>query len=360
MIKIQNLDVELTTKCNLKCPYCYLGTNIERKDMSSETIDLLVKFIEKFGKGTSIAIFGGEPLIVLDKVKELINKTNKIASRYTILSNGTIGNEEIQNYVKENHIRVQRSVDGCLEAQEISRKGTYDTIKDKSKFFYKGIFRRMTIIPETAKYLHKSFIEQVKDGARNFIMWPVYEMSWSEEQLNEFCSEMWKIGYEIIKHYKQGRRLYFQQISKCSTHSKENQVFCNKGKSSLAINYEGYVFLCHRLTREPKDSPFCLGHMSDILNGKDKGFNEEITKAIEMSKNRIMPERCIGCPAKNGCFKGCYAVGKCSTGNITKMPDTWCRIWREGRKIAEFIDTQLPKDWYLKNAGGKNGTKKNS
>ena len=50
-IRLESLDLEITTKCNLLCPYCYisLAKRDDIGDMSDETIERVLDLVDKFG-----------------------------------------------------------------------------------------------------------------------------------------------------------------------------------------------------------------------------------------------------------------------------------------------------------------------
>ena len=47
-IAVENLAIELTRKCNLKCNHCMRG-NAENKEMSNETLDRIFEEISTIG-----------------------------------------------------------------------------------------------------------------------------------------------------------------------------------------------------------------------------------------------------------------------------------------------------------------------
>lgn len=72
-IQIQSLILEVTRRCNMKCPHCLRG-EAENMDMSEEVVDNLLEYVEEI---QNITFSGGEPFMnypimqyVLDKVKE--------------------------------------------------------------------------------------------------------------------------------------------------------------------------------------------------------------------------------------------------------------------------------------------------
>lgn len=63
------VTIELSTICNLKCPYCYQRSFIPRKEISNDILEATFDYIEQvFRKNPNqnyviIGIIGGEPLI---------------------------------------------------------------------------------------------------------------------------------------------------------------------------------------------------------------------------------------------------------------------------------------------------------
>lgn len=90
-----SLTIELTRKCNMKCPHCMRG-DAQEITMSKDTIDRLIEDVDMCAY---VTITGGEPLIEMDNLLYLLDLiTNKWKiTAVTIVTNGSIMDERIVN-----------------------------------------------------------------------------------------------------------------------------------------------------------------------------------------------------------------------------------------------------------------------
>ena len=90
--RFQVLHIEITRKCNLKCPHCMRG-NAEDLTITPEIIDSFLSQVTEIGE---IGISGGETMLELDTFEYLvkaIDKHNVKVRRISFVTNGTILNE---------------------------------------------------------------------------------------------------------------------------------------------------------------------------------------------------------------------------------------------------------------------------
>ena len=59
---VDNLVIEVTRKCNMKCPHCLRG-NAQRKIIPNEYIDKMLRLIDNV---STLSITGGEPTLAMD------------------------------------------------------------------------------------------------------------------------------------------------------------------------------------------------------------------------------------------------------------------------------------------------------
>jgi len=112
-----------TSKCNLKCRYCYASEAKENSDMDFETA---IKVLDYFGQPMKIQFAGGEPLLNYDlicKVCEYVKQQGYDAT-FQMQTNGTLIDEEKAKGIKEMKIAVGVSFDGPPDINEWLRGGT--------------------------------------------------------------------------------------------------------------------------------------------------------------------------------------------------------------------------------------------
>lgn len=107
---IQFVWIEVTKKCNLRCVHCYNESEIKCKEEMSmedfmETIDSILKLNVK-----KIQIIGGEPFIIGNKLRKMLDYIIGKFEFIEIFTNGTLITDEWVNYIKDNNIKVALSV----------------------------------------------------------------------------------------------------------------------------------------------------------------------------------------------------------------------------------------------------------
>ena len=96
----ETIEWELSRKCNLKCNYCFLKKYdyINEKDPLSYLNEILkIPFLE-------IIITGGEPLLLGNKLKEIIKLLRQNNKGVILYSNGGLINEDWINFIKEYNV----------------------------------------------------------------------------------------------------------------------------------------------------------------------------------------------------------------------------------------------------------------
>ncbi len=172
VLKLENsldqLILNVTEKCNLRCKYCVYSGNYyyERKHserhMQYSVAERAVKFFLDRCKRliyggmsiyNSISFYGGEPLISFDLVKkicEFAKKTPKEEILFSMTTNGTLLSEEKIKYLMGNKFFLLVSLDGPKKINDRYRitrngKGTFDLvsrnlkmIREKNEKYYKA------------------------------------------------------------------------------------------------------------------------------------------------------------------------------------------------------------------------------
>jgi len=145
----REIDVELTSNCNLRCQYCYFFDNpdVEYTDLPTEE---WLRFFNECGKAgvMRIRLAGGEPFYRED-LRELIDGVVRNRMRFSMLTNGGLITEEMAEYIASTGRCdfIQVSLDGgSAEVHDKARgKGSFDAavqgIKTLQKYGIKVTMR---------------------------------------------------------------------------------------------------------------------------------------------------------------------------------------------------------------------------
>ena len=120
----RHVDLEITSRCNLRCRYCYYFDNPAQQYHDLPT-DEWLKFLNELGQCAvmDVTLQGGEPFIRKD-LSILIEGIVENRMRFSILSNGALVDNEIAAYIADTNRcdTVQVSVDGsCPEIHDTFR-----------------------------------------------------------------------------------------------------------------------------------------------------------------------------------------------------------------------------------------------
>ncbi len=101
---------ELTHLCNLNCPYCYVGKNRKKDELTtSQWLDV----INQIPFWAFITLVGGEPLIREDFCEILEYASKKVLRKINVVTNGVLINEKIINsFIKSKMLLLSVSLDG--------------------------------------------------------------------------------------------------------------------------------------------------------------------------------------------------------------------------------------------------------
>lgn len=120
--------LELTYRCNLNCPYCYVGEDRNKHELSTYEWRKIIKQLPKYSIATLV---GGEPLVRLD-FGEIFNAvSDRLSGKVTIVTNGILLNEDIVKLFDNNRLTLLSvSLDGYGKTHDENRNrnGLFDIV----------------------------------------------------------------------------------------------------------------------------------------------------------------------------------------------------------------------------------------
>lgn len=119
---------ELTYRCNLQCPYCYVGDDRQKEELTTEE---WFRIIDQIPWYSFVTLVGGEPLIRKDFIDILMKTAKKTHGKLNVVSNGILINDEIIDaFIKSKMMLLSVSLDGYGENHDKNRakEGIFDKI----------------------------------------------------------------------------------------------------------------------------------------------------------------------------------------------------------------------------------------
>lgn len=334
--KCEQLILNLTENCNLRCSYCiYSGGYASQRSHSNKTMskDIALMsvdyFFQRCAKEVYVGFYGGEPLLEFEKLKKIVAYCRaKPASRinYSLTTNGVLLDEEKIRFFIRNGFSVTVSLDGPQHIHDRYRKtpqgiGTFDRVienlqkfKDIDPEYYrqKVLFSVVNAPPlklqQTADFFrteslvkNNSLTTTYVDNAQNqFLKKKGGEVTEEEEwDTSCFYTEYMQqtVKCESISNYT--KEFFDKQIIQFYKRPKTRlgDIFpngcCIPGQRRLYVGVDGTLRICERA-----DSLTDIGH---IATGIDKGKIAKIVNDyIEMSQS------CLQCPFCRLC-SNCFA-----------------------------------------------------
>lgn len=126
--RIENVSVNLTSRCNLRCRFCYNLMSAPLRSEDELTADEIIGFLDTLqgflGPRPSLFLLGGEPLLCADKV--LVVGRFAVAAGFDVIvsTNGTFLTDEFATAAHQAGIQVQVSLDGPVEAIHDALRGS--------------------------------------------------------------------------------------------------------------------------------------------------------------------------------------------------------------------------------------------
>lgn len=119
-IKFEDLTIEITRKCQLKCAHCFRG-DAQNLDIPYSVID---KVLEQVDHIEYLSLFGGEPLININGIRyvlEILKKNEIRLDQLEIISNGVIVSKDVIDIINEydDYIRKWNNEDEYIKRKMI-------------------------------------------------------------------------------------------------------------------------------------------------------------------------------------------------------------------------------------------------
>ncbi|MDD3150526.1 MAG: radical SAM protein [Candidatus Gastranaerophilales bacterium] len=131
-------SLELTYRCNLSCPYCYVGQDRNKQELTTQEWFDVINQIPFYGL---VTLVGGEPMLRKDFKEILLKSLKQVHGKVNVVSNGILLNENIlKTFVDKKMLLLSVSLDGHGKNHDINR--------DKE-----GIFEKITSNLEKLKEL---------------------------------------------------------------------------------------------------------------------------------------------------------------------------------------------------------------
>lgn len=375
-LKITRLVLLIAQTCNLKCSYCfsepYMGSHADKTVMSPATACVAIEKV--FGSApdvSSIAFFGGEPLIGFTTIKEAVQASEEYClahqaqiPSFEITTNGTLIDQGVAEFFKAHNFSVTISLDGPKHINDKQRpfpsgKGTYDIIK-KNIDLLRGAGVEVSIEAVFTDN-HKNCNETIestyeflrKCGARDVCLTPAIggspdesldrnllaDLEQSYTASTERIMDSW-LTDSPMRMPNWLDMLYALMSRKGKTH------FCSAGCEGVTVDCSGKVFPCYTLISN-------YLYMGSVYDKEFPGEDFRRVTALMRQTKKDSFSKCIKCWAKKLCSP-CYGDTFAVSGYLSAPRETICVIIRAVAramllKFAEFMIDEEKRKRFVRN-----------
>ncbi len=357
-----------TLRCNHVCRYCHAsreGMDRTEFDMTPETADKVLDLVfQTTAKDITIEFQGGEPLAnypLVQYVIEQANERNKEAGKrlaFSLVTNLSLLNDEMLDYLLDHHVQICTSVDGPEDLHNKNRTFTCgDSYAETLHWMRRAnegyaargldpsLYHVEALLTVTRQSLerHKEIVDTyIEHDLTALFLRPLNPFGFAKGTFakigytaDEFLEFYFKALDYIIERNKQGddilERFAAIFLTKMLTPHDPNYLDirspCGAGIGQVAYNYDGRVFTCDegRMVAQMGDDAFVIG---DAATSQYKDVMEhETVKAIAVASCLDGLPDCIDC-AYNVFCGTCPVFNYTEQGNIFQSAPTneKCRI----------------------------------
>ena len=134
---ILHISLNVAQSCNMNCDYCYAGSG-EFSNKGYMSFNVAKAAIDRFARGKknfAITFIGGEPLLNLKLIKEVVSYSKSFTNtqfKFLIVTNGTLLQKSTLDFLKAEKFHITVSYDGHgIQNKQRKLKGSYEKSQDR-------------------------------------------------------------------------------------------------------------------------------------------------------------------------------------------------------------------------------------
>jgi len=353
-IPLQTLVLNVTSKCNLSCGYCYeygedkiVQPATKPRFMNEATAKQSVDFMFAEAGDTpsvNLTFFGGETLMNFRTLKSALAYAKEKGAEQgkevnaSLTTNATLLREEVIDWIVENDVGITVSIDGAREQQDKHRlfangMGSYDVIIPNIKQLLarhrrRPVGARVTLTGQNLDVvsIYKHLFEEIGFWEVGFA--PVTtswqrEYSIQDEGFETLLAGFQTLAADFLADALAGKRHGFSNVRDTleELHKGMSKAYpCGAGMGLMGVATDGDVALCHRFAGSDSHK------LGSVFNGVDRSLQDDFLMRHHIANKTD----CSTCWARPLCAGGCYHEAHTRYGS-TIEPNlhycSWIRSW---------------------------------
>ena len=355
-VPLTTLVLNVTSKCNLSCTYCYeygedkiVEASRKPRFMDEATARQSVDFMfAESGESPTVHLtfFGGETLMNFKVLQSALAYARERGAALgkavdaSLTTNATLLRDEVIDWLVENDVGVTVSIDGAREQQDKFRvfsngMGSYDIVRPKIDELLRRhrrhpIGARVTLTGQNLDVLgiFRHLTEEIGFWEVGFA--PV-TTSWQrehaiqEEGFHHMLAQFQQLAREYLAATLAGKHHGFSNVRDTleEIHKGMSKSHpCGAGFGLLGVATDGDVALCHRFAGSDQHK------IGSVYDGVDRDRQDDFLTRHHIDNKTD----CSQCWARPLCAGGCYHEAHTRYGS-TERPNLhyceWIRSWTE-------------------------------
>ena len=355
-IPLTTLVLNVTSKCNLACTYCYeygedriVPETNKPRFMNEETARQSVDFMfaeSGDNRVVHLTFFGGETLLNFKMLKKALayarEKGKELGKEVdaSLTTNATLLKSDVIDWLVENDVGVTVSMDGAREQQDRFRvfnngMGSYDIVLPKirellARHRSRPIGARVTLTRQNLDVLgiYRHLTDEIGFSEIGFA--PVTTSSnrdhaIRDEGFDRMLAQFQQLAYEFLDATLANRHHGFSNVKDTleEIHKGMSKAYpCGAGLGLVGVATDGDVALCHRFA----------GSDEHRIGTVKQGIDREKQEAFLQQHHIAHKTDCSTCWARPICAGGCYHEAHTRYGETTR-PNLhycdWIRSWTD-------------------------------
>ncbi len=347
--QISIIQLVVTNLCNFRCEYCFADSiystekrfeSQSSKDnkimdikMADSAIKQVIRLLNKSGnKPLHIQFFGGEPLLNWKVIKFVLETFGDgsaygVDIGYSIITNGSVVNEEMAEYFKKYNVPVIVSFDSPRGEHRLLKNGENSihmierSLSILKKYNNKIVFNSV-LSEETFGYFDTDLVDfALKCGVSEIgVLLDLDPEFYINRRIEDIVDRLWNVYKYAKKHgvvVTGYWHMIFQQILVHEYFKYRGFKTCSGTGCQLSIEPSGGVFAC-------KGSSGYFGHILEpaaLLSSET--YQKYATRAYQN------PTDCRGCEIENFCAGFCLGPLEKKYNNIYVVEERTCEVYKE-------------------------------
>ena len=321
------LFMHLTRNCNLRCTYCYASEKVA-VDMTREVGETAIDRFCEVSDHLRLQFYGGEPLLMFDLMRELHayaeRRSASSGSRvsYSMITNGTLFDEEVAEFCRSAGVGVTLSIDGGEMGQDSGRvfadgRGSFATVDaNLDRMLGLRLFVHVVVDQNNVDHLVDSIRFLFERGVRAIAITPTYALEGFDSCMPALERQIEELAALYVDYRSRGEHVLVDWFD-AGTRDLELPP-CRFGREDFSVGPDGRIYPCCTFV------DLDVLELGDVWKGLDPERCAELQSEVSRLERRIAEEH-GDCPEHSLCRKGC-GCGNICYGRASDIAPAACRI----------------------------------